>query len=137
MSEIPPPNPPGVGSTGPADHPHGGPPTEEERYWAMGAHGGALVGLWLGGFPAFIAPLVIYLVKKDESAFVADHAWKALRAFIVFFATMFIAGILLFCLMALVIGVVFIPVIIATALGYLAYAVYGLVMAGKGELVNF
>jgi uncharacterized membrane protein len=47
--------------------------TDEERLWAMLAHLLALLGyvVWLG---AYIAPLVIYLVYKDKSQFVAFHA---------------------------------------------------------------
>jgi hypothetical protein len=51
--------------------------TDEERLWAMLAHLLALLGyvVWLG---AYIAPLVIYLVYKDKSQFVAFHALQSL-----------------------------------------------------------
>jgi uncharacterized Tic20 family protein len=60
------------------------PPTSEERTMALLSHVLAFV-VW------FIAPLVIYLVKKDESNFVAEHAKEALN----FQITMMIIGILL------------------------------------------
>lgn len=46
-------------------------PTQDEKTLALVAHFGALLA-W------FIAPLVVYLVKKDESKYVAFHALQAL-----------------------------------------------------------
>lgn len=46
-------------------------PTQEEKTLALVAHLGALL-TW------FIAPLVVYLIKKDESKYVAFHALQAL-----------------------------------------------------------
>lgn len=61
------------------------PPTSEERSMALLAHVLGLI-VW------FIAPLVIYLVKKDESRYVAEHAKEALN----FQITMTIIAIVMF-----------------------------------------
>jgi uncharacterized Tic20 family protein len=61
------------------------PPTSDEKTMALLAHMLTFV------FP-ILAPLVIYLVKKDESAFVAYHAKESLN----FQITLFIICILLF-----------------------------------------
>jgi len=55
-----------------------GTPTKDERTLAMIAHIGALLGyaIVLG---SFIPPLALYLLKKDESAFVADQARESLN----------------------------------------------------------
>jgi len=45
---------------------------DEEKMWAIGAHLGALV---LG----FVAPLVVWLVFKDRSAFLNRHGKEALN----------------------------------------------------------
>ncbi|GBC92122.1 hypothetical protein HRbin15_00586 [bacterium HR15] len=52
-------------------------PTSDERLWAMLAHLSALLGyvVLLG---QYIAPLVIYLVYRERSRFVAFHALQAL-----------------------------------------------------------
>lgn len=51
------------------------PATENERLYALLAH---LSGLsWSIGIPGLIGPLVIYLLKKDQSKFVAFHALQA------------------------------------------------------------
>lgn len=61
------------------------PPGSDERTMALLSHVLAFV-VW------FIAPLVIYLVKKDESSFVAEHAKEALN----FQITMTIVAIVMF-----------------------------------------
>lgn len=47
-------------------------PTQDERTLAMLAH-------VLGLFGSFLAPLIIYLVKKDESIYIREHAKEALN----------------------------------------------------------
>ncbi len=47
-------------------------PTSDEKNIALLSHLGTLIG-------GFIVPLVIYLVKKDESAYVAEHAKESLN----------------------------------------------------------
>ncbi len=51
----------------------GEPVSEGERIWALAAHFSHLVGFWVFG------PLVIWLLKKDVSWFVADQAKEALN----------------------------------------------------------
>ncbi|HTQ63459.1 MAG TPA: DUF4870 domain-containing protein [Puia sp.] len=69
-------------------------PTNDERTLAILAHILTLVG-------GFIPPLIIYLLKKDESAFVAAHARESLN----FQITMMIIFIIL---AILIIGILFI-----------------------------
>ncbi|MBO9563448.1 MAG: DUF4870 domain-containing protein [Niastella sp.] len=47
-------------------------PTSDERTMAILSHVLCLVG-------GFIPPLIIYLVKKDESKFIAEHAKESLN----------------------------------------------------------
>jgi len=51
--------------------------TSEERTWAMLAHLSALLG-YIVVLGQYIAPLVIYLVYRERSRFVAFHALQAL-----------------------------------------------------------
>lgn len=53
--------------------------TKDERLWATLAHLGGLAGYVAPLVGNIIAPLVIWLVKKDESSFVADQAKEALN----------------------------------------------------------
>ena len=68
-------------------------PTSDERTLAILAHILTIVS-------SFIAPLVIYLLKKDESAFVSEHAKESLN----FQITMFILFMISFVLMLVLIG---------------------------------
>jgi uncharacterized Tic20 family protein len=53
--------------------------TQEDRQWAMFAHLSALAGLLVGGMGNFIGPLIIWLIKKDESRFVDEHGKESLN----------------------------------------------------------
>lgn len=62
----------------------------DERLWATFTHLSALVGIVVGaGFIGWLGPLIIFLVLKDRSAFVADHAKTTLN----FQITMCIAAV--------------------------------------------
>jgi uncharacterized Tic20 family protein len=52
--------------------------SNDDRTWGMLAHLSPLLAGWLGGF-AFLGPLIIWLIYKDKSAFVADQAKEALN----------------------------------------------------------
>jgi len=48
-------------------------PTADDKTWAMLAHISPIVGL------GFIGPLIVWLIYKDKSPFVADQAKEALN----------------------------------------------------------
>src|SRR3954452_6334720 len=52
--------------------------TPDERNWGMLAHLSSLIALWLGGV-GFLGPLLVWLIKKDQSPFVADQGKEALN----------------------------------------------------------
>lgn len=58
-------------------------PGASERQWAASAHLVALVlallTSWIVGFAGVIGAGAIYLLKRDDSAFVAEHAREALN----------------------------------------------------------
>lgn len=84
-------------------------PTSDEKTLALIAH---IVTF----FSSFLAPLIIYLVKKDESEFVREHAKESLNFQITFFIIAFILIISLIGILLLWIAGIFwaIWVIIAT-----------------------
>jgi uncharacterized protein len=66
----------------PAPAPEPTPPTstevtQDERMWAMFAHLSALLAVWLG--VGFIGPLIIWIIKKDQSKFVDIHGKESLN----------------------------------------------------------
>ena len=87
-------------------------PTSDERTFAILSHILTLAA-------PILAPLIIYLIKKDESKYVAEHAKESLN----FQITMFICFMISFFLVFILIGFVllaglaifcFVVVIIAT-----------------------
>ncbi len=88
-----------------APEPGGLAPTPEERTAAVWAHLLGGIGL-LVGF-SFVGPLVIWLVKKDESAFVEDQAREALNFHLVVFVALLVSSAMLLC----VVGIVVLPVV--------------------------
>ena len=58
-------------------------PVETERHWAAMAHLSALLlalmTSWAAGVAGVVAALVVWLLKKDASPFVAGHAREALN----------------------------------------------------------
>jgi uncharacterized Tic20 family protein len=98
-------------------------PSESERTWAMLAHLAALAGIvvWIVG--AIVGPLVVWLVRREESGFVAEHAREALN----FNITVAIGAV-----MCLLLMLVFIGFILGAAL-FIAWLVLTLVAAIKAS----
>lgn len=69
-------------------------PTSDERTMAILAHVLTLVC-------GFIAPLIIYLIKKNDSKFASEHAKESLN----FQITMFLAFMVSFILWIILIGI--------------------------------
>jgi uncharacterized Tic20 family protein len=79
-----------------------GVPTQDERTWGMVAHLAALA-FFIFPFGNILGPLIVYLAKRDQSAFVAAHAKEALN----FNITVLLGGLLSFLLLLFFIGVLF------------------------------
>jgi uncharacterized Tic20 family protein len=74
-------------------------PNNESRLWAIGAHVSALVGGFLGGVPAFLGPLVVWLLRRDVDPFATLHSRDALNfnlTVLVYYAALFLFTIVTF-----------------------------------------
>ncbi len=94
--------------------------SSEEKQMAMLGHLLALVG-------GFVAPLIIYLIKKDESEFVKDQARESLNFQITIFIAAFTSIILAYVTCG--IGGVLIPVV---GILNLVFCIMGGVKANDG-----
>lgn len=98
-------------------------PTLSERQWAAGAHLGALilalVTSWAAGVAGAVGALAVWMVKRDDSPFAAEHAKEALN----FNLSMFIYAVVLVVLSVVTLGI---GLVVAVPLG-LAIAVVWLV----------
>jgi uncharacterized protein len=115
----------------------------DERTWGMLSHLSVLLNL-VTGFAGPIAALVIYLIYKDRSRFVAYHALQSvLFQLLWWFGGGVLIGIMwaiVGALSAIVIGVVLIPfaliftfVLALLPLGALVYGVIGGVQVSQGQ----
>lgn len=108
-----------------AASPAGVSPTQEERTWAMIAH---LSAFAVFVFPAggnIIAPLIIWLTRRDTSAFVDAEAKEALNFNITVFLGWIVCGLLMFVLVGLPLGLVLF-------LGWLVMTIVAAVKATEG-----
>lgn len=103
------------------------PSSSASRLWAVGAHAGALVGAVAGGLPAFVAPLVVWLVRKDTDPFAAQHGRNALN----FNLSVLAYGFGLAMLTGLTFGLTALVTVPAFLLGAFGWFVLTLVGAAK------
>jgi uncharacterized Tic20 family protein len=100
-------------------------PTSDERTMAMLAH-------LLGIFTWFLGALIIWLIKKDQSAFVNDQGKEALN-FQITLGIAYVAMGIVTCL-TLGIGVILAPVIGIVAIVFMIIAA---IAANKGERYRY
>jgi uncharacterized protein len=79
-------------------------PTQDERTWGMLAHLTAFSG-FLIPLGNIIAPLVVWLVKRDQSQFVADQGKEALNFNISVLLAGAVCAALVFVLIGILLGV--------------------------------
>lgn len=92
----------------------------EEKNWALAAHLLPLLGI------SFLGPLVVWLVNKEKSAFVAQHSLESLNFQIAVFAALIVSMLLMF----VCVGFVLFPVV---AIGSLVYQIMAAVAASNGQ----
>lgn len=96
---------------------------ESERIMAILSH-------ILTLFFSFVPPLIIYLVKKDESPFVREHAKESLN----FQITMAIAYVVSFILMIVLIGIL---MLMALGLVHLILVIVATIKAADNKLYRY
>ncbi len=97
--------------------------TSDERTMSLIAHVGAI-------FSGFIAPLIVWALKKDESAFVKHHATEALN----FQLTLLIGWLIVFVLSFVLIGLLLLPVLLILQI---LFPVLAAMKANNGEGYNY
>jgi uncharacterized Tic20 family protein len=105
-------------------------PSKEERNWALVAHLSALAGMVVPFAGTILGPLVVWLLKREESAFVADQAREALN----FNITMFIAYAICFVLFIVFIGMLLLPLL---ALVHLILIIVAMIKASEGQRFRY
>ena len=98
-------------------------PTPDEKTMGILSHILCIVG-------GFIAPLIIYLIKKDESAYIREQSKEALN----FQLTMLICYIVSWILIFVFIGIIFVFLVIILNLVLIIIAT---IKASEGKLYKY
>ena len=112
--------------------------SNDDKLWALLAHVLTIIGFC--GIPVLgniLPPLIIYLVKKEESQFVAFHAKQSLFFQIALVIFGLVYGIITFILSFVFIGLLLIPLGVLIALGAIVYIVIVGVKAYQGEKFEY
>lgn len=96
------------------------PPTSDEKTMALLSHVLTIVA-------SFLAPLIIYLVKKDESAFITSHAKESLN-----FQITVILAIIVLCIT--VIGILLVWLV---GIASLVFVIIATIRASEGKLYKY
>ncbi|WP_018655057.1 DUF4870 domain-containing protein [Actinomadura flavalba] len=97
--------------------------TSDDRTWGLLCH----LGQFLLGF---VAPLLVYLIKKDESPFLRHHGAQGLN----FAITQFVYAMISAILMIVLIGFVLLP---AVLIAQFVFIIIAAIAANKGEYYRF
>ncbi len=99
-------------------------PSSDDKLWIILSHVSLLLGVGV------ILPLVVYLVKKDSSAVVAEHAKEALNFHISIYIYAAVCVILVFVIIGFFL-------LIALSLASLVLAIIACVKASEGTLFRY
>lgn len=94
---------------------------DEVRHWALGAHLSAFVGAWFA--LAFLGPLVVWLLKREDHPFIDMHGKEALN---------FNLSLLIYLVVAGFLVIVGIGLLLLAAIG-IAWLVLVIIAAVKAE----
>lgn len=103
--------------------------SQEDRNWGMIAHLSSLAG-FLIPFGSILGPLIVYLVKKEQSPFATDCAREALN----FNITVAIGVVICLCLSLVFIGI---PLLVALGLVWLVLTILAAVRASEGTQYHY
>jgi uncharacterized Tic20 family protein len=114
----------------------GGGPGEDARLWAVGAHVSAIAGGFLGGLPAFLGPLIVWLVRKDNDPYAAAHGRNALNFNL---SVLLYTGLLiLFTIITLGLGALLtVPLWGLLGVIWLVLSIVATIKAAKDELYHY
>ena len=113
--------------------------TAESRNWAVAAHVTAVAGAVMGGIAAFVGPLVVWLIRRDDP-FAAEHARQALNFNLSVLFYLVVGGIASLVVAVLTLGlalIVLLPAMAVAFLGYFVVSILGAVAASRGRSFRY
>jgi uncharacterized protein len=112
-------------------------PDATERQWATGLHLSGLLGFAGPHFLNVVAPLVIWLIKKQDSPYLDVVGKRVLNFQISYSLYGFAAATLIGLLWWLVIGLFLVPLYVIIAVAWLLFTIIGAVKESNGETYEF
>ncbi len=103
--------------------------SSEDRTYAMALHLSGLASLFIG--LAFLGPLVMWLIRKDESEFVDAHGKAALNFHLSILLWQFLSIMLILTIVGALIGI---PALIALGAIQILFAIISTVRAANGDV---
>ncbi|MES2996001.1 MAG: DUF4870 domain-containing protein [Verrucomicrobiota bacterium] len=88
-------------------------------------------------FTGFFGPLIVWLMKKDQSGFIDHHGREAINFQLTVLIVMVLLGATTFVLMLVLIGFVLLPVLFIIPILALVAEIIGAVAASKGEWFRY
>ncbi len=114
-----------MSAQGPYAEPAANPISDTDRHFGVGIHLSPLAAFVIG--PLILAPLVLWLIRKDQSGFVDDHGRETINALISFFLYNLV-------LVITIIGIFALPVLYVVGAVNL---VRGAVAASRGDFFRY
>lgn len=87
----------------------------------------------LGIFTGFLGPLILWLIKKDQSVFIAHHGRESLNFQLTLLLVMFALGSATFMLMFVLVGIALVPLFFIVPILALVLEIIAAVAAQNGE----
>ena len=104
-------------------------PSKDERTWAMLSHFSVLC-MFIFPFGNILAPLIVWLIKKEEMSFVEDQAKEVLNFQISMTIYLLISGILCFILIG-------IPFVIGLGIFNVIITIIAAISANDGKYYRY
>ncbi|OIO60127.1 MAG: hypothetical protein AUJ82_03710 [Verrucomicrobia bacterium CG1_02_43_26] len=101
-----------------------------EKNWAMIAHASALLQFFIPVLGGIIGPFIVWVLKRDTSAYVDDQAKEAIN----FNITIFIYLVISLALVYVLIGYILLPIIFLT---WLIFVLIAMINASNGKRYRY
>jgi len=109
--------------------------SEDDKLWAMLSHLSGFLGYSVA-MGQIVAPLVIYLIYKEKSKFIAFHALQSLY----FQLAIIVTAIVLFVFSLITLGLGFflaVPVLLILGALAIVYPIIGAIQSYQGEMFEY
>ena len=112
-------------------------PSSNVRTWCVLCHASALLGLFLPAIAHIVGPLIIWLLKKDESPEIDDQGKESLNFQISMLIYTALLGIAFFILMWVLVGFLLLPLFGVLYLLDIVFVIIASIKASEGKLYRY